>query len=105
MLMSSQTGTLPLLPALPDVWNTGSVKGLLAQGGYTVDMDWKEGMLTSVTIHATSNGTCMLRVPQRIKAGGTANLAPVKAKDEAHGFVYALQTKAGQSYTLYRVIR
>lgn len=105
MLLQSQTGTLHLLPALPDVWNTGEVKGLLAQGGYTVDMDWKGGMLTSVTIHATKDGTCMLRVPQRIKADGTAQLAAVKPKDADHGFVYALQTKAGQSYTLYRVER
>ncbi|WP_440135412.1 glycoside hydrolase family 95 protein [Chitinophaga sancti] len=105
MLLQSQTGTLHLLPALPDVWNTGKVKGLLAQGGYTVDMDWKEGMLTSVTIHASRNGTCMLRVPQRIKAGGNEQLAPVKSKDGEHGFVYALPTKAGQSYTLYRVNR
>ncbi|WP_343693952.1 glycoside hydrolase family 95 protein [Chitinophaga sp.] len=105
MLLQSQTGTLHLLPALPDVWNTGKVKGLLAQGGYTVDMDWKGGMLTSVTIHATKNGTCMLRVPQRIKADGTTQLAAVKPKDADHGFVYALQTKAGQSYTLYRVER
>lgn len=105
MLLQSQTGTLHLLPALPDVWNRGTVKGLLAQGGYTVDMDWKEGMLTSVTIHATKNGTCMLRVPQRIKAGGNEQLAPVKSTNAEHGFVYALQTKAGQSYTLYRVNR
>jgi alpha-L-fucosidase 2 len=103
MLLQSQTGTLHILPALPDSWATGEIKGMLAQGGYTVDMNWKEGQLNSVTIHATKDGTCFLRVPQRIK--GDAKIAPVKAKDSDHGFVYALQTKAGQSYTLYRVQR
>jgi alpha-L-fucosidase 2 len=105
MLLQSQTGTLHVLPALPDVWKTGEVTGLLAQGGFTVDLNWKEGMLSSVTVHATKDGTCMLRVPQRVKAGGNEQLAPVKAKDDEHGFVYALQTRAGKSYTLYRVIR
>ncbi|SFD55118.1 alpha-L-fucosidase 2 [Chitinophaga sp. CF118] len=105
MLLQSQTGTLQILPAIPDNWSTGEVKGLLATGGYTVDIKWAEGMLSSVTIHATKNGTCFLRVPQRVKGGVDVMLGAVKPKTPDNSFIYALQTKAGGVYTLDRVIR
>jgi len=61
MLLQSHMGEIHLLPALPDAWATGSVKGLCARGGYEVDMAWQDGKLTQATVRAGNDTTCRLR--------------------------------------------
>ncbi|WP_255373323.1 glycosyl hydrolase family 95 catalytic domain-containing protein [Chitinophaga sp. YR627] len=100
MLLNGQSNMIRLLPALPDAWATGEVKGLLAYGGHTIDMSWKAGKLVRVTIYAKKAGTCYLLAKNRLKAGANAQLAPMKPKDPSAGYPYALKTTAGGVYTL-----
>ncbi|NQZ67501.1 MAG: hypothetical protein HRT89_05475, partial [Lentisphaeria bacterium] len=44
---------IDLLPALPDAWNSGSVRGLVLRGGLTIDIEWEDGVLKSATLHAS----------------------------------------------------
>lgn len=50
MLLQSYDDVITILPALPSAWKNGSVKGLKAQGNYTVDEEWSEGKATAVRI-------------------------------------------------------
>lgn len=52
MLVQSYENRVLLLPALPEKWADGSVKGLCLVGGAEISLEWKEHRLISFTITA-----------------------------------------------------
>jgi len=73
MLLQSQRGEIHLLPGLPSAWAAGSVRGLRARGGYTVDLRWRDGKLESAVIRADRNGS------GRVRYGDLTAERPMKA--------------------------
>ena len=92
MLMQSYDGFVYLLPALPSVWKDGSVKGLVARGGFEIDIDWKDGKLAKAVIHSRYGGTCKLRSNSHLTGKGL--------KYDKKQNIYQLVTKAGQEYVI-----
>jgi len=62
MLLQSHDGCIDLLPALPDAWKNGEVKGLKARGNYIVDMKWKDGKIIKYAIHSAKPDKIKIRL-------------------------------------------
>ena len=60
MLVQSNENEIRLLPALPDAWDNGSVKGICARGGFEISMEWNAKTLKKVTIFSKKGGKTTL---------------------------------------------
>jgi alpha-L-fucosidase 2 len=126
MLLQSADGAVHLLPALPDAWPSGSVRGLRARGGFEIlNMQWKNSKLIKVVVKSIIGGNLRLRVPNAMKlttgfalkksSGNNSNpfyqveeipapiisekasITPLEVKET---LLYDLPTQPGKMYTL-----
>ena len=97
MLLQSHAGELHLLPALPAAWPDGTVTGLRARGGLTVDLAWRGGRLTAARLQATHGADCLLRCGAAVTVVRAADAAAIEAASGSHGAI-RFPTAAGESY-------
>lgn len=98
MLLQSHAGYINLLPALPDEWANGSVRGLLAQGNFEVSMDWADKEITTATILSKNGGDAVVQTKNASLAtvvdgdGNVVDVTPVKENR------ISFATEAGKKY-------
>jgi alpha-L-fucosidase 2 len=72
MLMQSHQGYIQLLPALPEQWPAGRLKGLRARGGFEIDMEWENHEITRLRVRSAAGNTL------RIRYGGNSIERPTR---------------------------
>jgi alpha-L-fucosidase 2 len=63
MLLQSHEDGITILPALPTAWHSGKVSGLVARGGFVIDIEWKDSMIREVVVKSKIGGHCRLNIP------------------------------------------
>ena len=124
MLMQSSDGAIQLIPALPDIWPTGSISGLRARGGFEiVEMRWKDAKIVKLVVKSKLGGNLRLRLPNELKganliaaSGNNSNpfytldktkpaiiteKSTIKPLDLKATQLYDLSTQKGQIITLF----
>lgn len=124
MLLQSHAGEIHLLPALPNAWANGQVKGLRARGGFEIDMRWENGRIVTAVVRSKLGGNCRIRAAHpflvinapEVPADGQnpnpfyamqptvrthiRNAEAVQALHPSEGFVVDFETQAGEVFTL-----
>ena len=93
MFIQSHLSVLQILPALPDAWKSGNIKGLRGRGGFVTDITWKNGKLEKLVLHSTIDGRTSLQF-SGVKPNQNV-LKAIAGKPDC----YSLITKKNSTYT------
>jgi alpha-L-fucosidase 2 len=102
MLLQSHEGEIAFLPALPDAWTRGKVRGLRARGGLEAAIEWTGKDKSTVTVQTLADRTYRFRAPEgqvlkqiTRRAGGKSQPLPMPAGGHR---VFTLDGRKGETY-------
>jgi len=96
MLMQSQNKEIHLLPALPDAWTDGEIKGIIAKGNFTVDIKWANGKMSLTKIVSNISGKCTVRSAEPF----IIEKLNIKSEKSSIGYVAVFDTKKATAYLI-----
>ena len=92
-LVQSHSGEISLLPAVPDEWESGSVRGMMARGGFELSFEWSGGRVTRLEILSKCGNPCrIVGMGLNVTSGGES----VSVKES--GDTTCFETEAGKTY-------
>lgn len=125
MLVQSHDQAVHLLPALPKLWAKGSVSGIMARGGFEIDMNWDDEIIEKAEITSKLGGNLRIRSYVPLKGAGLTEAKgnnqnilfrktqvkdPIINDNFNHGenitrtvFEYDLLTEPGKKYLISRM--
>jgi len=95
LLLQSHGETIQLLPALPQAWPDGYVKGLRARGGFELDIEWQQHRLTRAHMRAHVNGQCHLLYDDQPLSITDLNGSAIESNNGT------FEAKAGEGYVVH----
>lgn len=98
MLLQSHEAEIHLLPAIPMAWASGSVQGLRARKGFTVDIDWTSGKVTKAAVHSSLGNPCRIRSAVKVSRvlSSDRQVPFVRVEDN----VVEFKTQAAEDYSI-----
>ena len=82
MLIQSQNGYIEFLPALPEAWESGSVKGICARGAVEADIEWNDLKFNRATLRANKDTEIKVRIPEGARVNLDGRLIKGKGTDD-----------------------
>lgn len=101
LLLQSHTGVINILPALPNDWCDGKVKGLCARGAFDVDIEWKKIILIVAVIRSKNGGLCRVCTTSHVQVWCDDQLLQVVYSNDS--LIVEFNSEYGKEYKLINV--
>ena len=66
MLVQSHNGAIHILPALPDAWPDGEIRGVCARGGFELSFSWQDGQLNHLEVLSKAGKQCRITYQDKL---------------------------------------